>query len=113
MTDAQRDLITAAMGGYAGTKITIYLNNETDSTRLYGGKLAEALQAAHIEVDGPHPAFRGGAPSGVAFEIGENREDEARALGTAMLNAGLLRSPINAVRADKPDALRIDITPNE
>lgn len=118
LTDVQQSDITSLMKPYVGQKISIFLNNETDSTWEFGSQLRAAFENAGVSVYMTYGIVAGArpVPSGISISFSGDRKPMADAIVSALVGCGVLKNgPVPRIPVPKEtrDTLGLVITPLE
>ncbi|MGB8478396.1 MAG: hypothetical protein WCE63_06100 [Acidobacteriaceae bacterium] len=116
MTDAQRNSITDAMKEFPGLNVSVGCENATEDAPAFAEKLYQALHNAGMKIEEPSCARMigtyGPPHPGVTFSVSPDRQNEANVLEKAMVDAGVLPTPVPLEVVPFNGILSITVRPN-
>ena len=112
MSDAQESAIKDAMKPFAGISVSVLCHEGTQDSIAFSQKLADALRAAGLIVEGPVQGLFPHGPSSISARISANRVSALDSLASAMKSSGILSEPITYDMDARRDIFAIVVTPN-
>lgn len=114
LTDDQQAAVTTSLATFAGRKCFIMLNNATDETSLFGGRLRDAMKGAGItcKLESGMMAMEGGKamPAPLYVQVGKNNQDLAVALNYVLFKSKVVVVPIPTATVGDADGYMITVS---